>query len=125
MPVSSSRVLAVVSTSSVSSLFRGLDPLVDAGRLDHQCRGEATAGLAHHAPRPHGGRQSAGLGDGQEPVRAARDELDQQPMQPVHRERAGRAELVATVHQEPQRDRQVIDLHQPRRRDPQSDHRRQ
>jgi hypothetical protein len=65
----------------------------------------------------------AGLGGGQEPVRAARDELDQQPMQPVHRERAGRAELVATVHQEPQRDRQVIDLHQPRRRDPHSDHR--
>jgi hypothetical protein len=55
-------------------------------------------------------------------VRTARDQLHQQPVQPVHRGGAHRAELVAAVHQQPQRDRQLIDLHRPQTRGAQRDH---
>jgi len=90
---------------------RGLDPLVDPLQLRDQFRGQLAAGLAHQVTRTDGGQQGFGLGRGQERLGPARDQFDQQPVQPVDREGAGGSELVTSVHQQPQRDCRAIDLH--------------
>jgi hypothetical protein len=66
-------------------VVRGLDPLVDADELADQLRRELAAGLAHQVTRPDRGQQRLSLGRGQERLRPTRDQLDQQPVQPLAR----------------------------------------
>ena len=57
-----------------------------------------------------GVEQGAGLPRGQELLRPAGDELEQQLVQPVERLGAGAAQLVAAVGEQPQRDGGVVDV---------------
>jgi len=77
--------------------------------------GQLSASLAHpHHPRALP-QAASGLPRGQRLLRPAGHKLDQQPVQPVDRQPAGRAELVAAVGQQRQRDRAVIAAHMPKR----------
>ena len=80
------------------------------------------AGLADHITGRRVGEQGAGRPRGQRLLRLARHQLDQQPLQPVDSQRAGSAELVAPVGQQPQRHRAVIEAGLPQRPGPQRDH---
>ena len=92
---------------------RDLHPLADPIQFSDQFGGQPAAGLTHQITRTDGGQQGFGLGRGQERLGPARDQLDQQPVQPVHRQGADGSQLVTAVHHQPQRDGRAVDLHRP------------
>jgi hypothetical protein len=80
----------------------GLDLAVDAFQLGDQLGGEPPAGLAGNVTRPGGREQGTGLCRGQESLRPAGHQVQQQPVDPVDGLGAGPAELVAPVGQQAQ-----------------------
>ena len=104
-------------------LARNLDLPVEPVELGDEFRGQLAAGLAHHVTRTHGCEERLGLRRGQERLRPTRDQLDQQPVQPVHRQRPRGAELVTPVGQQPQRHGGVIHHHLAQARGAQRHHR--
>jgi hypothetical protein len=85
------------------------DLLVDDREFGDQFGGELPAGAPDDVAGADRGQQCAGLWGGQELLRPARHQLEQQPVQPVDGVGAGPAEAVAAVDQKPQRDGGVID----------------
>jgi hypothetical protein len=66
--------------------------------------GAAGSRLHRTRSRDRGGGQGRlGLGCGQEPRRSARDEVEQQPMQPRYRPGAGVRQFLAAIGEQPQR----------------------
>ena len=103
-------------------LFRDLDLLVDDDEFGDQLGGQPAAGLADHVARADGAQQGAGLLGGQELLRPAGHQLQQQVVQPVDHVGAGAAELVTAVDQQPQRDRGVVGDDLPQTFGAQGDH---
>ncbi len=103
-------------------LGRGLDLLVDCFEVGDQLGGELPAGLADDVAGPDAGQQVTGLPGGQVLVRPARHQVGEQPVQPVHGQGAGGAELVAAVGQQPQRHRRIVHLDGAHARGAQRDH---
>lgn len=92
----------------LAELFGGdLDFPVSSVELDDELRGQLAARLAHVISGSHGAQQRL------ERLRPTRDQLGQQSVQPVDRQRAGCAQLVTSVDQQVQRDGGVIDLYGP------------
>ena len=94
----------------------GLDALAGPRQLGDQLRGEPAAGLARDVARADRGQQVLGLRGGQELLRPAGKQLQQQPVQAVDRLRAGHAQLITPVGQEPQRHRRIIGGNHPQAR---------
>ena len=88
----------------------GLDLAVDAVQLGDQFGGEPAPGLPDNVTRPCGGQQRAGLRRGQELLRPARDQLEQQPVDPVDGLGPGPAELVAPAGEHAQHHQVRVDL---------------
>jgi len=86
-----------------------LDLLVDHGDLGDQLRGQLPAGASDDVAWSHGVKQGSGLRRGQELLRPARHELQQELVQPVEYLGAGPAQTVTAVDEQLQRDRGVID----------------
>lgn len=85
-------------------------------RVEHDDLGEQLGGelMAHPTGRicgSHAVQQRLGLRRGEEPFRPTRHEFEQQPVQPVHDLRTSAAELVAPIHQQPQRHQLVVGPH--------------
>ena len=76
--------------------------------LGDQLGGEPAAGLAGDVTRADRGQQVLRLRGGQELLRPAGEQFQQQPVQPVHRLRAGHAQLITAIGQQPQRHRRII-----------------
>ena len=91
-------------------LLGGLDLLVDGLELGDQLDGEPAPGLADDVAGLDRGDQGPGLRRGQELLRPAGKQLQQQPVQPVDGLGAGPAQLVTAVDQHAHHDQVVIDL---------------
>ena len=98
------------STRAVSSFSRALIFLSIASSSADQLGGEPAAGLAGQVARPDGREQRAGLRRGQELLRPAGQQFQQQPVQPVDGLGAGPAELVAAVGQHAHHHQVLLDL---------------
>ena len=107
----------------MSSFFSALDLLVDGLELADQLDGEPAAGLADQVAGPDRGEQRAGLLRGQELLRPAGEQLQQQAVQPVDRLRPGAAQLVAAVGEHAHHHQVIIDLDLHQARAAQRDHR--
>ena len=92
-------------------LLDGLDPLVDALELDDQLDREPAAGLPNEVAGFDGRDHRPGLLRGQERLRAAREQFQQKPMQPVDRLGPGPPELIAAVNEHPHHHQVGFDLH--------------
>jgi hypothetical protein len=64
-------------------LVRGFDLLVDGGEFDDQFGGQLPAGACDDVARPDRVEQGAGLRGGQELLRSARQQLQEQFVDPV------------------------------------------
>jgi hypothetical protein len=82
-----------------SSLVRVFSLASVANLLDRDPPGR----LTHNRSRPDRGQQPLCLGRGEVLPGATRDELGEQPVQPVHGLHPPRRQLVAPIHQQPQR----------------------
>ncbi|MFD0578017.1 hypothetical protein [Dactylosporangium darangshiense] len=105
-------MLPWAATSWRSCLSAGSDLRVDGGEFVDELAGEVVAGLGDDAGRRwRGAQQVAGLAAGEELLRPAGDQLQQQAVDPADRLGAGSAEFVAAVDQQSQRDRGVVRGH--------------
>jgi len=121
MPLRSSRLLPVASTSAVN-----WEPAVLILR-SIAARSVIISDASRRRVRPttsrgsDRGQQGACLGRGQELLRPTRQEFQQESVQPVHGVGARGAELVPAIHQQPKRDQVVVGGDLPQRRGAQRD----
>jgi len=90
-------------------LVRRFDLLVHGDQVADQLGREPAPGAPDEVAGPDGVEQGAGLVGGQELLRPAGQQLEQEFVDAVEQVGAGVSEAVAAVDQQPQRDRHIID----------------